>query len=150
MPVELTPNGTRGGTVPRMPGWLVKPAYAIAPLFFRSKGIQLGMLTTVGSKTGEERQVQLSIFPDGENAWIVIASAGGATKHPGWFFNMARNPDKVWLETGGRKMRVEAQSLKGAEREAAWQKATAVWPGYNGYKAKTDRDIPVVRLTPAD
>ena len=127
----------------------MKTFYAIAPVFFRLRGIQTAMLITVGSKTGQERAVQLSVFADGSDAWVVIASAAGAAKHPGWFFNMARNPDKIWLQFGGRKVRVNADTLQGPDRDTAWQRVVAKWPGYEGYRKKTDRDIPVIRLTAA-
>jgi deazaflavin-dependent oxidoreductase (nitroreductase family) len=147
MPVQLTPSGTRGATMPKMPPWLMKVFYAIAPVFFRLRGVDTMMLTTTGARSGKEHAVQLSAFPDGDGSWLVIASSGGTAKHPAWLFNMARNPDKIWVQFGKKKRRVEADSLQGSEREAAWQRVTKAWPGYNSYRQKTDREIPVVRLT---
>ena len=91
----------------------------------------------------------LSYFADGKDAWLVVASLGGAAQHPAWYFNMAKNPDQIWVTIKGRKRRVRAELLKGAERAAAWQRITAVAPNYKGYQEQTDREIPVVRLTPA-
>jgi deazaflavin-dependent oxidoreductase (nitroreductase family) len=61
---------------------------------------------------------------------------------------MARNPDKVWIEMGKRKLKVEPESLKGDERAEAWRRIVSLAPGYAAYQEKTDRQIPVVRLRP--
>ncbi len=63
---------------------------------------------------------------------------------------MAKNPNQVWAEVGKRKFKVRPQSLKGAEREAAWQRVIAASPSYAGYQQKTDREIPIVRLSPEE
>ena len=62
---------------------------------------------------------------------------------------MAKNPDKVWVTIDGRKIHVQPESLKGAEREEAWRRVVAKSKGYGNYTAKTDREIPVVRLRAA-
>jgi deazaflavin-dependent oxidoreductase (nitroreductase family) len=64
------------------------------------------MLTTVGARSGAQRRSLLGYFPDGENAWIIVGSAGGAAKHPAWIFNLAKHPDQVWVEMGNRKIKV--------------------------------------------
>ena len=112
-------------------------------------GFPTVLLTTVGAKTGQERTHVLGGFADGGDAWLIVASKGGAATHPAWFINIARNPEKVWLEVGNRKFRARAESLQGAEREAAYTRVVAVAPQYGGYLKKTDREIPVIRLTPA-
>ena len=106
-------------------------------------------LTTVGATSGATRRTVLCWFPDGENRWLIVASFGGSARHPAWYLNMAKNPDKVWIEIDGRKLKVEAHSLKGAEREQAWRQIVSLAPGFAGYQQKTDREIPVVRLQPA-
>ncbi len=115
----------------------------------RISGMPLILVTTVGAKSGQRRQVLVSRFPDGESttSWLVTGTAGGSATHPGWVVNMARNPDKVWVEVDGREMRVRAASLTGAEREAAWARIAEVAPGFASYPDKTDREIPVIRLT---
>jgi len=92
----------------------------------------------------------LGVFPEGENAWLLIASNGGAQAHPHWFFNIARNPDKVWLQVGAKRFRVNVEELDGKEREDAYARVAAVGKTYGGYPKKTDREIPVLRLTPAE
>ena len=112
-------------------------------------GFPVLLLTTVGAKTGKERTHILGGFPDGADAWLVVASKGGAATHPAWFINLAKNPEKVWIQVGNRKMRALVESLVGAEREQAYARVVAVAPRYGDYLKKTDREIPVLRLTPA-
>ena len=149
MPVELTPSGTRGTTMPRVPKPLMTVLQPLGNLFLRSRGMRLLELTTIGAKSGREHTDYLSYFPDGDDAWLIVASAGGSPKHPAWYFNLAKNPDKVWVTLNGRKLRVRADSMAGEAREAAWRRIVAEQPVYGGYERKTDREIPAVRLTPA-
>jgi len=115
----------------------------------RLSGRHLLSLITVGAKSGRMHTVPLGWFTDasGEaDVWLVVASYGGSARHPAWYVNMAKNPDKVWVEVDHRKAKVTADSLKGAEREAAWQRIVAAAPNYRAYQSKTDREIPIVRL----
>jgi len=105
------------------------------------------LVTTKGAKSGEERTVTLGGFADGDEAWLIVASAGGAARHPAWFNNMVKNPDDIWLEVGTRKMKVQGHSLSGSEREEALRRIAAVSAQYGKYPTKTDREIPIVRLT---
>jgi deazaflavin-dependent oxidoreductase (nitroreductase family) len=89
-------------------------------------------------------------FPDGEDAWLVVASAGGSAHHPAWYHNIATHPDQVWIEFGGRQLRVTPTQLDGDARAGAWQRITQLQPRYAGYEQKTDRAIPVIRLSRAD
>ena len=113
----------------------------------RLLGQPLLILTTVGARSGRSHSVPLLYFPDGVDRWLVIASSGGSARHPAWYLNMAHRPDQVWIEVGGRALRVEATSLRGQERAAAWTRIAAAAHSYATYQAKTDRLIPVVRLT---
>jgi deazaflavin-dependent oxidoreductase (nitroreductase family) len=119
------------------------------PVAPKMMGFPTILLTTVGARTGLERTHLLGGFADGEDAWLIVASKAGAATHPAWFINMAKNPDKIWIEVGNRKLRVVADSLQGTAREAGLARVAAVAPRYGGYQAKTDRTIPVIRLTPA-
>ena len=147
MTVELTPNGTRGMKMPKLPKPVVKVMFGLFAVIRRLQGMPMLALTTTGARTGNQHTVQLRPFPDGENAWLIVASFGGAAKHPAWFVNMAKNPDKVWAEIGSRKLKVRPVSLTGAEREQAWARITAAAPSYAEDQRKTDREIPIVRLT---
>jgi len=122
---------------------------ATGPTPPKMMGFPVLLLTTVGARTGLERTHVLGGFTDGEDAWLIVASKGGAATHPDWFINLARNPDKVWIEVGNQKLRVTPEALKGREREEALARVAAVAPRYAGYQKKTDREIPVIRLTPA-
>jgi deazaflavin-dependent oxidoreductase (nitroreductase family) len=88
-------------------------------------------------------------FPDGDDAWLVVASNAGAASHPAWFHNLARHPDQVWVQVGNRTLRVAGESLLDARREEALRSIYASAPRYASYQRKTDREIPVVRLTRA-
>ena len=112
-------------------------------------GVPLLVLTTVGARSGHTRKVPLTWFPDNPAAAdrrLVVASLGGAANHPNWFYNLARNPDKVWIEVGKQKLKVRPETLTGAERDEAYRRVVAVYPGYGAYEKKTDRLIPVIRL----
>jgi deazaflavin-dependent oxidoreductase (nitroreductase family) len=106
------------------------------------------VLTTVGRKSGVERQTPLSWFPGPDGARLIVASAGGAPGHPAWYLNLAAHPDRVRIEVEDETIDVAAEQLHGAEREEAWRQITAAAPRFGEYQGKTDREIPVVRLTP--
>jgi deazaflavin-dependent oxidoreductase (nitroreductase family) len=112
-------------------------------------GFPIVLLTTVGARTGHEHTTVLGGFADGDNSWVIVASKSGAATHPHWYFNLAKNPEKVWLEVGNRKLRVTPTLLKGKEREEALARIAAIAPHYGEYPKKTDREIPLVRLKAA-
>jgi deazaflavin-dependent oxidoreductase (nitroreductase family) len=111
-------------------------------------GQPLLLLTTLGARTGQPRTSMVSQFPESDGSTLIVASFGGAAKHPAWYFNLAKHPDQVFIERGGRRIRVQAISLSAEEREAAWQRIVHIAPGFAEYQRKTDREIPVVRLVP--
>jgi deazaflavin-dependent oxidoreductase (nitroreductase family) len=122
---------------------------ATGPEAAKFMGFPIALLTTTGSRTGKEHTHVLGCFPDGDDTWLIVASKGGAPTHPAWFLNLAKHPDKVWLQIGNRRFKVDVESLQGAEREAAFDRVVGVSKQYAGYRTKTDREIPVLRLTPA-
>ncbi len=111
------------------------------------QGMDLLYLTTVGAKSGQKRQTTLTRFDDGDDAWLVVASAGGSAHHPAWYHNIAAHPDQVWIEFAGKELKVSAAQLEGDARAQAWQRITESQPRYAGYQEKTDRAIPVIRLS---
>jgi deazaflavin-dependent oxidoreductase (nitroreductase family) len=154
MTFEQTPSGTRGARVPRLPSFLSRFMERAMIRQHRRKGdtfqgMDILYLTTTGAKTGHKRQTPVAHFADGEDAWLIVASAGGAARHPAWYHNIAAQPDQVWIEVGGRHLRVVPEQLNGQRRDQAWQRITASQPRYAGYQEKTDRVLPVIRLTPA-
>jgi deazaflavin-dependent oxidoreductase (nitroreductase family) len=115
----------------------------------RMDGMPVILLTTKGARSGELRTTPVLSFPEGDSAWLVVASFGGAAKHPAWFVNMARHPDEVWVEVDSRRFKVSPASLSGEDREQAWRRITTQSPRFTSYQEKTDREIPVVRLSAA-
>jgi deazaflavin-dependent oxidoreductase (nitroreductase family) len=110
------------------------------------KGKPVVLLTTIGAKTGKLRKTPLMrVENDGEYA--VVASLGGAPKHPVWYHNVKQHPTGE-LQDGTATGDFEAREVFGEEKAAWWRRAVAVWPDYADYQQKTDRAIPVFVLTP--
>ncbi len=159
--IPIPPRGTKGAWMPsgRVFKAVTKPYFnrelkrlenPKATEQAKFMGFPVGVVTTVGAKSGAERKQVLGVFPDGRDTWLVIASNGGSPAHPHWFLNIAKNPDKVWLTLAGKRVRVRVESLHGKEREDAYARVVAAAKNYAGYPTKTDREIPVLRLTPAE
>jgi deazaflavin-dependent oxidoreductase (nitroreductase family) len=109
------------------------------------KGKAVVLLTTVGAKTGKLRKTPLMrVEHDGEYA--VVASLGGAPKHPVWYFNIVTQPH-VELQDRTEKHDYTAREVFGAEKDVWWERAVAAYPPYADYQAKTAREIPVFVLT---
>jgi deazaflavin-dependent oxidoreductase (nitroreductase family) len=106
-------------------------------------------LTTVGRRTGQRRETPVAWFPDGEDAWLIVASAAGSAHNPAWYHNLAAHPDQVWIELPGRKLRVMPEQLQGARREAYWRRMAQAQPRYARYQQQTDRLLRVIRPVPA-
>jgi deazaflavin-dependent oxidoreductase (nitroreductase family) len=113
----------------------------------RFQGMDLLYLTTVGAKTGQKRVSPVARFADGDDAWLVVASNGGAARHPNWYHNLMAHPDQVQVEVAGRSLPVNVEQLDGPRREEAWQRITASQPRFAGYSKKTARTLPVLRLS---
>jgi deazaflavin-dependent oxidoreductase (nitroreductase family) len=111
-------------------------------------GMGVIILTTVGAKTGKLRKTPLMrVEHDGEYA--VVASLGGAPKHPVWYFNIVKQPH-VELQDRTEKHDYTAREVFGAEKDAWWERSVAAYPPYAEYQEKTDREIPVFVLTRLD
>lgn len=110
------------------------------------QGKPVVLVTTVGAKTGKLRKTPLMrVEHNGEYA--IVASLGGAPKHPVWYYNVKKNPH-VELQDGTVTGDYVAREVFGAEKKVWWERAVQVWPAYAEYQAKTDREIPVFVLTP--
>ena len=109
------------------------------------RGTTILLLTTTGRTSGEARTTPLIHVVDGDR-WVVIASKGGAPDHPAWYMNLEADPDAT-IEVEADAVPVVASTAEGEERERLWAAMTGVWPAYDDYQAKTDREIPVVVLT---
>lgn len=110
-------------------------------------GVPALLLTTTGRKTGTRRRTALIYGRDGED-YVIVASRGGAPQHPAWFLNLTADP-RVEVQVGGLRFPATARVTAGEERVRLWRTMTAIWPDYDSYATKTDREIPVVLLTPA-
>jgi F420H(2)-dependent quinone reductase len=104
------------------------------------------LLTTVGAKTGKLRKTPLMrVEHDGEYA--IVASLGGAPKNPVWYYNVVKHP-QVELQDGTVTRDYEAREVSGDEKAEWWERAVAAFPPYADYQKKTDRQIPLIVLTP--
>lgn len=151
--LELPPSGTHGVEIP---GW-VRPIFKVLSplegLMFRFGGKVQGRpllrLWTTGARTGKRRHVVLGWFADDgrEDVWVVVASNGGAARHPGWAFNLAGKPDDAAVDFGDEQIAVDVELMTGEERAAKWEEVVSLSPGYGRYEEKTDREIPLFRLS---
>jgi deazaflavin-dependent oxidoreductase (nitroreductase family) len=102
------------------------------------------VLTTTGRKSGQPRKSALIFGKDGDN-FLLIASQGGAPKHPMWYLNLRDNPE-VELQVLGDKFRAHARTATPDEKPRLWKIMTESWPSYDAYQTRTERDIPLVVL----
>lgn len=109
------------------------------------RGTTILLLTTTGRMSGESRTTPLIHRVDGDR-WVVIASKGGAPDHPGWYRNLMADPEAT-IEVEADEVPVVATTAVGEERQRLWASMTEVWPAYDDYQSKTEREIPVVVLT---
>ncbi|MYV43040.1 nitroreductase family deazaflavin-dependent oxidoreductase [Streptomyces sp. SID1328] len=110
-------------------------------------GLPVIILTTRGNRSGKLRKTPLMrVEHDGKYA--VVASVGGAPKHPVWYFNVKADPT-VELQDGPEKREMRAREVNGDEKAQWWERAVAAFPPYAEYQEKTDREIPVFVLEPA-
>ncbi|HYH61488.1 MAG TPA: nitroreductase family deazaflavin-dependent oxidoreductase [Solirubrobacterales bacterium] len=107
-------------------------------------GTTILLLTTTGRKSGEKRTTPLIHRTDGDR-WIIVASKGGTPDHPYWFLNLEENPEAE-IQVLDEKVPVSYSVAEGEERERLWKLMAEVWPDYDEYQTKTDREIPVVIL----
>jgi len=112
------------------------------------KGRPVVLLTTIGAKSGKIRKTPL-MRVENNGEYAVVASLGGAPKHPVWYYNVKKNP-RVELQDGTASGEYEAREVFGDEKAVWWERAVETWPDYADYQKKTDRQIPVFVLTPVN
>jgi deazaflavin-dependent oxidoreductase (nitroreductase family) len=108
------------------------------------EGSTILLLTTTGRNSGNESTTPLIFGMDGDNP-VIVASKGGAPEHPGWYRNLSKTQE-VGVQIKGEKFRARARDAKGEERERLWTMMNGIWPHYDEYQTKTEREIPVVVL----
>jgi F420H(2)-dependent quinone reductase len=136
--------------------WSVRRVMDIHARVYRASGGRLGhhvpgappmlLLDTVGAKTGKHRTTPLAYFEDGRDV-VIVASKGGAPKHPSWFHNLRAHPDTT-VQIGRERRAVHAREASPEERERLWPKAVELWADYANYQKRTERQIPLVILEP--
>ena len=110
------------------------------------EGANLLILQTIGAKSGKERVNPLMYLPD-DDRYVIIASKAGAPSNPDWYYNVVANPD-VTIEVGTEELQAQASVADEPERSELYERMVAVAPGFDEYRQKTDRTIPVVILEP--
>lgn len=106
------------------------------------------VLTSRGARSGKIRKTPL-MRVEQDGTYAVVASLGGAPKHPVWYFNVKADPH-VELQDGPVRRDMTAREITGVEKAEWWERAVAAYPPYADYQKKTDREIPVFVLEPAD
>jgi deazaflavin-dependent oxidoreductase (nitroreductase family) len=124
-------------------------------VLYRASGGRLGgsfrktapvlLLTTTGRKSRKQRTTPL-LYVEDNGQYVIVASVGGAPKHPAWYLNLGASPAAT-IQIGSRKIAVSATTATAEERPRLWALATQMYPGYDAYQAKTSREIPIVVLT---
>ncbi len=110
-------------------------------------GMKVLLLTTTGAKSGAPRTTALT-YLEADGAFVVIGSFLGEPRHPAWVHNLRANP-RATVQLGAREMAVSAREARGEERARLWQRLVALQPDYRAVEGRTDREIPVVILTPS-
>jgi deazaflavin-dependent oxidoreductase (nitroreductase family) len=144
-----TPDGTYGITARSnrlMRGFIARQVKGIRKGREKMMGITALVLVTVGRKSGRTLETPVAYWTLPDGSWIVCASAAGATKHPHWYRNIAAHPDLTAV-IAGREIPVHAEELHGDARDAAWTTIVKSVPRFASYTKKTDRELPVIRLT---
>ncbi|WP_324788169.1 nitroreductase family deazaflavin-dependent oxidoreductase [Streptomyces sp. H51] len=111
-------------------------------------GLPVIVLTTRGARSGKIRKTPL-MRVEHQGRYAAVASRGGAPTHPVWYHNVTNDPH-VELQDGPVKRDMVAREVRGAEKAEWWERAVAAFPPYAEYQRKTEREIPVFVLEPAD
>jgi deazaflavin-dependent oxidoreductase (nitroreductase family) len=112
------------------------------------RGVPTLLLTTRGQRSGKARRTPLIYGQDGPR-YVVVASKGGSVGHPYWYRNLAADP-RVRVQVGGDKFDARARAATPDEKPALWSLMTGIWPAYDEYQGRTEREIPVVILERVD
>jgi F420H(2)-dependent quinone reductase len=113
----------------------------------RDTGIPVIIVTMKGATSGKVRKIAL-MRVEHEGEYALVASYGGAPKHPAWYHNLMADPGAVQVQDGPEPFAATVREVEGDERAAWWERAVAVFPNYAEYQARTDRQIPVLVASP--
>jgi deazaflavin-dependent oxidoreductase (nitroreductase family) len=106
------------------------------------EGVPTLLLTTRGRRSGQSRTTPL-IYGRSGDRYLVVASRGGAPKHPDWYENLVAHPD-IDVQVMADRFKARARTATAAEKPTLWKTMTAIWPAYDEYQGRTSREIPVV------
>jgi F420H(2)-dependent quinone reductase len=150
-PRPWTPLEERIGSV------VVKVMSVLNVLVYRITGGRIGgtflrgapvcLVTVIGRRSGEPHTIPLLYLRDGHDV-VIVASKGGMSKHPVWYWNLVANP-RCEVELGTEHRSMVARRVSSEEKAALWPRLCAMYPDYADYQARTTRDIPVLRLSPS-
>ncbi len=112
------------------------------------RGMPIVLVTSVGAKSGKLRKTPL-MRVEHDDEYALVASLGGAPKHPVWYWNIKEHP-RVELQDGPVKRDYLAREVTGEEKAAWWERAVEAYPPYADYQERTDREIPVFVLSPTE
>jgi deazaflavin-dependent oxidoreductase (nitroreductase family) len=112
----------------------------------RDTGLPVIVMTTRGNRTGKIRKTPL-MRVEHEGEYLLVASVGGAPRHPVWYYNLRADPEAVTIQDGPEPFLVRVRELSGDERAIWWQRAVAAFPPYADYQLKTERLIPALLAT---
>lgn len=111
------------------------------------RGAEVGILTTIGRKSGEARDSPLLFLQEGRRI-VLVASQGGRATNPMWYLNLRANP-QITFQTKKETLELVARDATDAERDEYWPKLDAMYPDFQNYRSYTDRKIPIVICDPA-
>ncbi|WP_328892108.1 nitroreductase family deazaflavin-dependent oxidoreductase [Streptomyces sp. NBC_00236] len=112
------------------------------------RGMPVIVLTTLGARSGKIRKTPL-MRVEHHGSYAVVASLGGAPRHPVWYHNLTADP-RAELQDGPVRRDMTAREVTGDEKALWWERAVEAYPDYADYQEKTDREIPVLVLEPVD
>ena len=110
-------------------------------------GVPTLLLSATGRRSGTVHTSALIFARDGDD-YLIVASYGGAPRHPSWYLNLQAQPSAE-IQVKGERIAVTAHTASAAEKPRLWQLVTDVWPNYDVYQTRTDREIPIVVLSPS-
>jgi deazaflavin-dependent oxidoreductase (nitroreductase family) len=114
----------------------------------RDTGLPVIIVTTRGNKSGKLRKTPL-MRVEHDGAYVLVASMGGAPRHPVWYYNLTADPKAVVIQDGPEPFDAEVRQVFGEERTEWWERAVAAYPPYAEYQTRTTREIPVFVATVA-
>jgi deazaflavin-dependent oxidoreductase (nitroreductase family) len=141
--------GTREEVVDSPSSWVAKHVRAYVESDGRvghewRPGVHTLLLTVRGRKSGKLHRTALIYGRDGDD-YLVVASRGGSPTHPSWYLNLVDNPD-VEVQVGAETFNARARTATAEEKPRLWRTMASIWPDYDNYQTRTDRDIPVIIL----